>query len=199
MNRAPLPWSAPRGASSPTSPVLRAPPTSRHPSRLASFPSVGGTSLLTVFRVPGRLPRARCATRAGLGLGVRLARRSASGRGDDETSQVPGAPPCPCRALRPRWSLGAHDPRALRRGLPLTVRRRPPRSLTFGAPSHGPRTRCLRFAAGLTDGHARLASGWGSASTGRHVPHRQAPQEVSATIIRSSLPPPPGLPGAHSL
>jgi len=72
MNRAPLPWSAPRGASSPTSLVLRAPPTSRHPSRLASFPSVSGTSLLTVFRVPSgsRARGVRRARASGLGCGL---------------------------------------------------------------------------------------------------------------------------------
>lgn len=99
----------------------------------------------------------RRAQASGFGCGLP---GSASGRGDDEISQVPGAPPRACPALRPRWSLGAHDPRVLRRGLPQSVRRRPPRLLTFGAPSHGPHARCLRFAAGLTDGHARLASGW---------------------------------------
>ena len=67
---------------------------------------------------------------------------------------------CTCPALRPRWSLGAHDRRALRCCLPLCERRRPPRLLTFGAPPRGPRTRCLRFAAALADGaRARLASG----------------------------------------
>jgi hypothetical protein len=33
MTRSPLPWPGPRGASSPVSSVLRAPPNSRHPSR----------------------------------------------------------------------------------------------------------------------------------------------------------------------
>ena len=139
-----------------------------------------------------RLPRRRCATGAGLGLGVRIARVRFQ-RGDDEISQVPGAPPRACPALRPRWSLGAPDPRALRRGLPLPVRRRPPRSLTFGAPSHGPRARCLRFAAALADGPTQdsLPAGDQPLPGGIHFSARR-PSVVSATLIRSSHPPPPG-------
>jgi len=115
-----------------------------------------------VFRPVVRvgLLRARRAARAGLGLAVRRARCSASHEEVHETSQVPGAPPRTCHALRPRRSLGAHDPRALRCGLPLQTQRRPPQRSAFGAPSRGPCTRCLRFAGALAHDHARLASGW---------------------------------------
>jgi hypothetical protein len=45
----------------------------------------------------------------------------------------------------------------LRCCLPLLLQRRLPRHTPFGAPSHGLRTRCLRFVATVTRGHARLA------------------------------------------
>ena len=37
----------------------------------------------------------------------------------------------------------------------------------FGAPSHGPHARCLRFVAAVAGTHARLASGWWSSLAGR--------------------------------
>ena len=61
----------------------------------------------------------------------------------------------------------------------------------FEAQSHGPRTRCLRFAArGLPPSHARLASGWWPPlPDGTRT--RRVPREVSATSS-TWLPPHPG-------
>ena len=79
-------------------------------------------------------------------------------RGGDESSQVPGRPSRTCRALRPRWDRCARPSGALpyslalRCCLPLLRRRRLPRLTSFGAQSHGPHTRCLRFAARVAPG-----------------------------------------------
>jgi hypothetical protein len=67
-------------------------------------------------------------------------------------------------------------------------------NLSFEAQSRGSHTRCLRFAAFLpalsrSYGHARLASGWWPAFTGRGSRPRKAPNEVSASS--TWLPPHP--------
>jgi hypothetical protein len=51
--------------------------------------------------------------------------------------------------------------------LPHIQKRRLPLRTNFGAQSHGLHTRCLRFAAAVTDVHARLASGWWPTLAGR--------------------------------
>lgn len=169
----------------------------------ASFPSLGGTSRARHVRVPHGLLRARRAARAGLGLGCGSPVCSAFVRRWRDLPGSWGATVCACPALRPRWSLGAHDPRALRYCLPLTVRRRPPRLLTFGAQSHGPHTRCLRFAAVLADGsRARLASGCDQLCRaarlfrGREPPGASGGFRDDHPLIASSS---SRLPGAHSL
>ena len=68
-------------------------------------------------------------------------------REDGGASQVPGGPPRSCPALRPRRDRTRQAIAAPRRGLPSLSRRRLPRFDAFGAQSHGPLTRCLRFAA----------------------------------------------------
>src|SRR5690606_28105961 len=66
--------------------------------------------------------------------------------------------------------------------------------IDFGAQSHGPFTRCLRFAAFLpasrSSGHARLASGWGSTFAGRAF--QLARSLVKFRLSLHSLPPHPG-------
>ena len=67
-------------------------------------------------------------------------------------------------------------------------------NLSFEAQSRGSHTRCLRFAAFLpalsrSYGHARLASGWWPAFTGRGSRPRKVPNEVSASS--TWLPPHP--------
>ena len=66
--------------------------------------------------------------------------------------------------------------------------------IDFGAQSHGPFTRCLRFAAFLpaprSYGHARLASGWGSTFAGRAF--QLARSLVKFPLSLHSLPPHPG-------
>jgi len=99
---------------------------------------------------------------------------------------------------RPRAPLsdpGAAYPRAGARAgrwcLPPGLRRRPaPRESNFGAPSRGPRTRCLRFADSIALHRARLASGWLPALAGRGF-HPRGPIGLSMWLDPSAhhLPP----------
>lgn len=111
-------------------------------SRLARFPSLGGTSLALCLRL------SRAHERGSHGPGRCLGSRPSSiSRGRRWISQVPGEPPHACPGLRPRWSLRARSFSAPRCCLPFLGRRRPPQPETLGAQSRGPHARCLRFAA----------------------------------------------------
>jgi len=70
--------------------------------------------------------------------------------------------------------------------------RRLPRQTPFGAPSHGLDTRCLRFAPGLPQNGARLASGCWPSFAGRDWLPAGFQYRVSAML--TSHPPCPGLP-----
>jgi hypothetical protein len=75
-------------------------------------------------------------------------------------------------------------------------------NLSFEAQSRGSHTRCLRFAAFLpalsrSYGHARLASGWWPAFTGRGSRPRKVPNEVSASS--TWLPPHPSFRNASNV
>ena len=126
---------------SPASPVLRSTPTSCRPSRVASFPSLRATVAAPWvcshgckaqhLRAGGCLP----------GSPKPVHRR--------RPQDLPGSwrtPLCTRPALRPRRDLCARP--LLRFGVVfrLIARRRLLRKLHFEAPSHGPHTRCLRFA-----------------------------------------------------
>jgi hypothetical protein len=120
-------------------------------------------------------------------LGLSFAQRYRLFCGRREVSQVPGESARSCPALRPRWKLSTLPcctPRkwgvavspgsrhvgvphsssltlsVLRCCLPPIQRRRLPRPSSFGAQSHGPFARCLRFAGFVASSHARLASTW---------------------------------------
>jgi len=64
------------------------------------------------------------------------------------------------------------------------------RELTFGAPSHGPCARCLRFTATVTRRRARLASGWGQPWPDRTLSTCKVPLQgfCAGFYIASSLP-----------
>ncbi len=98
-------------------------------------------------------------------------------------SRTPVGPPC-------RVLARLRAP-ASRYCLPLLQRRRLPQRY-FGALSHGLHTRCLRFAVrGRPPVHARLASGWGPALTGRATISRVPLGSIvrfRCQLITSSLP-----------
>ncbi len=121
--------------------ILRTPPVL--PAALRS-PSLGGTTPASQLRFSRRT-----ATRLrGPGvLSCRLPLPAGCGRGNERNSQVPGEPACTCPALR--TPAGSETP-----GLPWRPNAAFRRSnhvgsrdlRAYGAPSHGPCTRCLRFA-----------------------------------------------------
>ena len=93
-----LPPASPAASlAAPASSVLLTAPTSRRPSRLTSFPSLGGTSASSVHSLP------LAAGRSSLGPGgfchPAPPLRRVSLRGGGWTSQVPGKPSCTCPAL----------------------------------------------------------------------------------------------------
>ncbi len=63
---------------------------------------------------------------------------------------------------------------------------------TFGAQSHGPHTRCLRFTPGIAPRRARLASGWRSTLAGRDWLPAGLRRRFRRCRLRSSFPPSPG-------
>ena len=92
--------------------------------------------------------------------------RSARVRGENRTSQVPGGP-----SVRVPRSSTPTDPQCPTifntRVLPSALPKASASAIEhFGAQSRGPSTRCLRFAARVTQRHARLASGCWSALPG---------------------------------
>ena len=165
MTRPPLPSTESLRVGSPASQVLLTAPTSRRPSRLTSFPSLGGTSASSVHSLP------LAARRSSLGPGGLChpapPMRRVSLRGGDWISQVPGNPlvyvPCSltpaCFCARSLRRFGI----AFRSVKSVGLRQ----DCLFGAQSHGPHTRCLRFAATVSRVHARLASGWRPTLAGR--------------------------------
>ena len=136
--------------------------TSCRPSRRASFPSLGGTTVHSFVSLPADECRRR-----GLELVTRYPRPGCC-RGDDRISQVPGEPRlsvCPCSS----------DPGRTDRIRPLRCRSVAPGMRTTKAPAKG-LSRLNRMAfglavyasqAGLPRHHARLASGCWPGSPGR--------------------------------
>lgn len=165
------------------------------------FPSLRGTLCARFLRVPRRLLHAR----------ARLMQASdflSSGSGSDaftrggEISQVPVVPLRTRHALRPRWSLRTHDRRVPRCSLHPHYGVGLHDNRSFGAQSHGPHARCLRFVAVVAHVDARLASGWWSAlaervryCSARH-PKRVSPI-LSATFSVLPLPASPGAQRGH--
>ncbi len=154
--RPPFPPPGPCGAGSPASPVLRRSSDSLPPVPTPFVSSGAGTTGRSLLSLPSF--RRACFDGPGLGspgrphpgsltvetTGPRRFLRDPMVHAPCSTTPV--GPPCQAiTALR-----------CCRR----TVRRqRLPRSEHYGAPSHGPCTRCLRFAGRVTPTHARLASG----------------------------------------
>ena len=118
-------------------------PTSCRPSRFTSFPSLTGTAgtdrarLVRSPRSGAHRPRA---------WGFYAGPPTGSSNGDDKISQVPGEPLAACPALRPRRDLHARPllrfGAAFRSEYGIGSRNKH----SFGALSHGPHPRCLRFA-----------------------------------------------------
>ena len=120
-------------------------PTPCRPSRRASFPSLGGTTLALCFApaTSSASPRARSVCSSGAPL------RKLSGR-DDRASWVPGRPPCPHAPLFDPGGTSTPGhcgvsvlPSALRDGVGSRI-------WYFEAQSRSLRARCLRFAARVT-------------------------------------------------
>ena len=87
---------------------------------------------------------------------------------DGGASQVPARPSLHVRpALRPRRDLRARPFRRVGTAPGWVHSKGSRNQSSFEARSHGFRARCLRFAATVTRDHARLASGWRPAFTGR--------------------------------
>src|SRR5687767_1001515 len=160
----PLPSAGSSGASSPVSSVLRETPTPDRPSRRASLPSLGGTTLCPMLRsreADGTPPR---------GLEVV---DPVSGR--DSWMEPIGSPrflgnPDACMPCSEQTPVELPAPGQLRRRqccLPERTHCRPPRLHLSGLS----RTACtLAVYASQPrspSGHARLASGWWPALTGR--------------------------------
>ena len=70
--------------------------------------------------------------------------------GDDRASQVPGGPACTCPALRPRRDLRARPMRRVDAAFRLWYGVGSRGFGSYGAQSHGPCIRCLRFAGRIT-------------------------------------------------
>ena len=152
-------------ASSPTSPVLSADSDFSPPSRVASSPSLGATTVPPLLRTPERDDSPKPGP-----LLSRHPRRLSNG-GEDETSQVPGRPLPACPALRPRRTAVPSPLQNRRWGLPPKKQRRLRTNESFGAPSRGLQTPCVRFAAGVAPGP-------------RDTPFRRV-----ASLVRSGLSP----------
>jgi hypothetical protein len=75
--------------------------------------------------------------------------------------------------------------------LPHIQKRRLPLRTNFGAQSHGLHTRCLRFAAAVTDVHARLASDWWPTLAGRDLNPLGSIARFQLWFATSSHPPRP--------
>ena len=162
MSRHPLPSTGSLGSVPPLRRYYGNARTPGHPSRLASFPSLGAT---TVRPLLSPLPPAWGATLQGRGLSRGSPSRSVGGNG--WASQVPGGPSRACPALRPRRDRHAKPLRrvdvAFRN---FGTRRLPP--LSISGLNH---TACALAVYASQPGspldHARLASGWGLALAGR--------------------------------
>src|SRR5882724_3683670 len=177
VSRHPLPSTGSLGSVPPLRRYYGNARTPGHPSRLASFPSLGAT---TVRPLLSPLPPAWGATLAGPGfvtgfpfpigrwkwLGLpgswgTFARMPCSPTPTGPARQATTA----CRCCLPQfWNTSA------------------PATLYFGAQSHGLRTRCLRFAARVSPGprKTRFRLGAGLGRTG--LATRKVPGEVSALL-----------------
>ena len=155
MIRCALPSGRSHKAGSPRSSVIWRTPTPERPSRRASSPSLGSTTLRpwASDEVGGR------AQLVGIGQPV------PAGSGGVETSGDPkflGSPVATCPALRPRRvrSAGLLAGRVLP-SAPITASA--PTVDHFGAQSHGLQPRCLRFAAKIALGPRKTRFRWGPA------------------------------------
>jgi hypothetical protein len=149
----PFPPPGPRGSGSPFSSVLRRALTPRAPSRRASFPSVGGTTVAPVDNAGSAgAPHLR-------GFWF----RSASGffRGEHEVSQVPGESSCVRALFSDPGEAGTPGHAAARCDLPGLRLRRPSREILFSGLNRTARTLAVYASQpGSPPHHARLASGW---------------------------------------
>src|SRR5712664_2030118 len=162
VSRHPLPSTGSLGSVPPLRRYYGNARTPGHPSRLASFPSFGAT---TVRPLLSPLPPAWGATLQGRGLSRGSPSRSVGGNG--WASQVPGGPLRACPALRPRRDRHA---KPLRR-VDVAFRNFGPRRLPPLSISGLNHTACALAVYASQPGspldHARLASGWGLALAGR--------------------------------
>jgi hypothetical protein len=144
-----------------------------------------------LFALVLRSRRRPSAATAGQGLGVTGCPSCRSTRGDGRTSQVPGEPRCAHALLFDPGGTSApgHLGASVLPSAATTTSA--PTTTTFGAPSHGLLTRCLRFVTTITRGHARLASGCWPSFAGRGWLPAGFPRKVSELV--TSHPPCPGL------
>ena len=120
-------------------------PTSRLPSRLASFPSLGPTTASPSSLPPGRDDSPRAWT-------ISIAAPAPPHHdGEDEISQVPGRPLRTCPALRPRRTAVPGHYRT-RDVVFRTLNNVDSAFAPFEARSRGLHTLCVRFAAGVAPG-----------------------------------------------
>ena len=139
---APFPPRDTLGGGSPASAVLRGAPTPGRPSRRASFPSLGGTT----FPAPLFAPTHAGAAHVGLGL-LSAGSPPALWGGDDRVSQVPGESPRVRALLYDPGGTGYTRPvQCADAAFRLTQGVGSRHHIDCGAQSHGPHTRCLRFA-----------------------------------------------------
>ncbi len=186
MIRHPLPFTGSSRASSPASSVVWDALTPRHPSRRASFPSLGGTS----FALLVRLSR-WAAARAPRAWGFSPVSPTASERGSDEVSQVPGEPRCGHALFSDPGGIGYARPitaRPMRPSAQMTASA-PTTSNSFEALSHGLPTRCLRLAARVTPPPRKTRFRLPTSFTGRDWLPAGFQRKVSAS---TSHPPFPG-------
>jgi hypothetical protein len=148
---------------SPVSSVLWSTPTSCHPSRTASFPSLRGTAAAPW----ASLLRALGAASVGRGFSTGVP-RTGFRNGGDRTSQVPGEPtmnvPCSPTPARPPHSAAA----VLRHRLLPKGGHRLSRQILISRLNHAARSLAVYASQdGLLRRHARLASGWLASLSGR--------------------------------
>jgi hypothetical protein len=115
--------------------------------------------------------------------------------GNDRTSQVPGEPTCTCPALRPRWDRRVRPLRRFDAAFRLLYSVGSHKNGFYGAPSHGPNFRCLRFAGWITPPPRKTRFRLSATLCRTGLVTRRVPMKVSA--IHASHPPSPSFPGAH--
>ena len=148
---------------SPASSVIRSTPTSCHPSRLASLPSLRGTAAASW----ASLPQTPDAASTGLGLLTGLPKTGFAG-GDGRTSQVPGGPQCE-RALLfdPGGTVARGHCCASMLPSAISTASAPAKTL-ISRLNHTARSLAVYASqGGLPHRYARLASGWLASLSGR--------------------------------